>query len=474
MRETPIFSLCHGTARVPGGWEEACERWRRACHRPERVEYVLSIHRRGRELGYSDLSFPDLYHETLMALRLWWPDSGVLAVNPAEPTMTNNGNMAAACSSGRVLVDVNDDLFPCDGWDTALLEAIERAGGLGRDFVLKVSHGEYHPELITHPILSRSYFERIGPTDAGYLGYGADDELTVRATVDGVVIDAPQIVFEHLDWRKGQRPKDAIDEWNNRPAVWKARGETLDKRVPLRKTIAVCTPGTPFHALWLAEWDKLFAWLLSRYEVKRAYALGNNIYQVREVAFEAVKSACTEAPDYVLWLDSDNPPKREAVEWLLASMEAAESAGPDEAVDIIGGCYRMDDERGVIAAGGMATLLSETDVRASRSLIEIENVIGFGCLLMRGSVMMALGADAFAPRYIPGRARPLTDDMSWCHCAMEAGYKIWLHPMAWVEHLKLTAVPARAGIQKEEVNDYGISTDSGSESSDLQVVDAHR
>jgi hypothetical protein len=88
--------------------------------------------------------------------------------------------------------------------------------------------------------------------------------------------------------------------------------------------------------------------------------------------------------------------------------------------------------------------------------------------------MMALGADAFAPKYIPGRKRPLDDDMSWCHCAMEAGYKIWLHPMAWVEHLKLTAVPARAGIQKEEVNDYGLSTDSGSESSDLQVVDAHR
>ena len=34
-----------------------------------------------------------------------------------------------------------------------LLEAIERAGGLDRDFVVKVSHGEYHPELITHPIL---------------------------------------------------------------------------------------------------------------------------------------------------------------------------------------------------------------------------------------------------------------------------------------------------------------------------------
>ena len=467
MRETPIFSLCHGTARVPGGWEEACERWRRACHRPERVEYVLSIHRRGRELGYSDLSFPDLYQETLMALRLWWPDSGVLAVNPGEPTMTNNGNMAAACSSGRVLVDVNDDLLPCDGWDTALFEAIERAGGLDSDFVIKVSHGDYHPELITHPVLSRSYYERIGPVDTAYLAYGADDEATVRAYRDGVVIDAPQIVFEHLDWRKGQRPKDAIDEWNNRPEVWKNRAETLDKRVPLRKTIAVCTPGTPFDALWLAEWDALFAWLLSRYEVKRAYALGNNIYQVRELAFEAVKSACPTVPDYVLWLDSDNPPKREAVEWLLASMEAAESAGPDEAVDIIGGCYRMDDERGVIAAGGMATLLSETDVRASRSLIEIENVIGFGCLLMRGSVMDTLGADAFAPKYIPGRARPLTDDMSWCHCAMEAGYKIWLHPMAWVEHLKITAVPARAGIQKEEVNEHGFNSHSGGKSSDV-------
>jgi hypothetical protein len=371
-----------------------------------------------------------------------------------------------------VLVDVNDDLLPCEGWDAKLLAAIERAGGLNRDFVVKVSHGDYHPELITHPVLSRSYYERLGPSDVGYLGYGADDELTARAYADGVVIEAPEIVWRHLDWRKGQRAKDAIDEWNGRPECWKARAETLARRLPLRKTLAVCTPGTPFDMRWLMEWDILYARLLSRYAVLRAYGASNNIYRVREACYEAVCRLFAGAPDYVLWIDSDNPPKAEAVEWLLASMEAAESAGPENAVDIIGGGYRMNDDRGLVAAGGELRLLTEEEVRNSHSLIECGFGIGFGCLLMRGSVMVALGAAAFAPKYIAGRSRPLDDDWSWCYCAREAGYKIWLHPMAWVEHLKLNAVPARAG-SKEKGNDNGFGDNSGGESSHLQIVDAH-
>jgi hypothetical protein len=473
MMSIPIFSLCHATARTPGGWVEACAAWRKACRVPSRCEYVLSIHRRFAELGYEQakgMSFPGLYLNTVKALQMFWDEAGMVIVNTGDPTMTNNANAGGIASSGRVLVDVNDDLFPCDGWDEKLLDAIQKAGGLDRDFVVKVSHGEYHPELITHPIISRSYYAKIGPVDSGYLGYGPDDELTVRAYQAGVVIDAPQIFFDHRDWRKEQRPKDAIDEWNDRPEVWKARRETLEKRGLIRRTIAVCTPGTPFDVHWLAEWDLLYRWLLAHYSVVRAYGVSNNIYQVRETCYEAVKSVCGRS-DYVLWLDSDNPPRLEAVQWLLASMEAAESAGPEQAVDIIGGWYRMNDDRGLVAAGGQ-TLLSEAEVTASRSLIEIETGIGFGCLLMRGSVMYALGAEAFAPKYTEGRNRPWPDDYSWCQCAIEAGYKIWLHPKAFVEHWKLNAVPARAGSFKKE-EQYGVSGNGGSEPSDLQIVDSH-
>ena len=475
MTSTPIFSLCHPTARAPGGWVEACAAWRKACAVPSRCEYILSIHRRFEELGYEPakgISFPGLYLNTVKALQMFWADSGMVIVNTGDPTMTNNANVGGIASSGRVLVDVNDDLFPCEGWDEKLLEAIERAGGLDRDFVVKVSHGDYHPELITHPILSRSYYQKIGPVDSGYLGYGPDDELTVTALRDRVVIDAPQIFFDHRDWRKGQRDKDAIDEWNNRPEVWKARRETLEKKGWLRKTIAVCTPGTPFDVHWLSEWDLLYRWLLANYHVVRAYGVSNNIYQVRETCYEAVRGVCERTPDYVLWLDSDNPPRLEAVRWLLASMEAAESAETDQAVDIIGGWYRMNDDRGVVAAGG-AELLSEEEVVSSRSLIEIETGIGFGCLLMRGSVMYALGAEAFAPLYVEGRNRPWPDDYSWCQRAKDAGYKIWLHPKAFVEHWKLNAVPARAGsFKKEEQN--GDYINACGEPSDLQIVDSHR
>jgi len=477
MMGAPIFSLCHATARTPGGWVEACAAWRKACRVPSRCEYVLSIHRRFAELGYEPakgMSFPGLYLNTVKALQMCWGEAGMVIVNTGDPTMTNNANVGGLASSGLVLVDVNDDLFPCDGWDEKLLEAIEKAGGLDRDFVVKVSHGEYHPELITHPIISRSYYAKIGPVDTGYLGYGQDDELTAKAYRAGVVIDAPQIFFEHRDWRKEQRPKDAIDEWNNRPEVWKARAETLEKNLAppksaKRKTIAVCTPGTPFDARWLSDWDQAYAWLLARYTVRRTYCTGNNIYQVREGCAEMV-GALPDAPDYVLWIDSDNPPRQVAIEWLLAAMERSEVEG--ERIDIIGGWYRMNDERGVVAAGGMTALLPEKAVAESRSLIECEAGIGFGLLLMRGSVLVGLGPEAFWPAYVPGRKPPLTDDWSWCHHAREAGFKLWLHPMAFVEHLKFNAVPARAGSLTEGEKDNGDSSNSSDQPSDVQIVES--
>lgn len=291
---------------------------------------------------------------------------------------------------------------------------------------------------------------------------------TARANAEGVVINAPEIYFEHRDWRAGQRPKDAIDEWNNRPEVWKARAETLDRRIPRKKTLAVCTPGSPFDARWLAEWDAAYSWLLSRYSVYRAYATANNIYRVREACADAARAACgSVVPDYVLWIDSDNPPRKSSIEWLLAAMEGSEIQG--ERVDIVGGWYRMNDARGVVAAGGMVKLLSEKQVIESRSLIECEAGIGFGLLLMRGSVMEGLGREAFWPQYVEGRKPALTDDWSWCHCARQAGFKIWLHPKAFVEHLKLNAVPAPAGSQEEgeKTND---NLNAGSGPPDLQVL----
>ena len=226
----PVFSLIHPTARLKNGgltWMRACSRWRSTCGSWSNCEYVLSIHRRQAELPNSgpEFDFGVAYRAALASLNFIW-ERYILAVNVLAPTMVNNGNCAALASTVKVLVDVNDDLEPCTQWDLLLLEAIAKAGKtLNDEFVIKVSHGTYQPDLITHPIVSRAYFERIGPTDPRYIGYGCDDELTEMAYRDGVVIDATHIVFEHRHPSMGTRVGDALDAHNGRPEVWANKEE---------------------------------------------------------------------------------------------------------------------------------------------------------------------------------------------------------------------------------------------------------
>jgi len=224
VQTNPVFSLLHPTAR-PNGWQTAAEAWVSSAKEWNSFEYVLSIHRRQAELPNSvGIDWYEYYDST----RCWFEDNigpyVILGINILAPTMVNNGNCAALCSSGLVLVDVNDDLFPCQDWDEKLLNAIARAGKkLTDEFVIKVNHGSYQPKLITHPVISRAYFERIGPVDPRYLGYGCDDELTEHAYRDGVVIEAPEILWEHRHHSNGLRAADALDAHNARPEVWEAK-----------------------------------------------------------------------------------------------------------------------------------------------------------------------------------------------------------------------------------------------------------
>ena len=229
----PVFSLCHPTAR-PLMWEKTCHTWLANCVDPSQCEYILGIHKRQAELPELVPPFKVMYGKILESLYFsGWPFRRAV-INEGDPTMVNNANGVALASVGYVLVDVNDDLFPCARWDEALLAAIGDRG-LDSEFVIKVSINapdgtSYHPGIITHPIVSSRYFERVGPTDPRYLGYGCDDDFTAHAYRDGVVIEAPQIVFEHRHWTNGGRPKDAIDEHNGRPEVWERKAELNRER----------------------------------------------------------------------------------------------------------------------------------------------------------------------------------------------------------------------------------------------------
>ena len=462
MSERPTFSILHASAR-PEGWRAAYDAWMTTAGWPADVEYILSI--------------PEGQREAFAP-----PGMVKVVETPSGAGTVAAWNAAARASMGRVLVVAADDLFPCAAWDVALylaLGASDRNSELDRPRVLHVDCRDPWPHIITHPILTRAYYEMPGrgghPNGElfypEYLSVGSDDDFGLCAWRDRVVIEAPQIKFEHRHPAVGSTDMDAVYQFSNRAEAWRRKDKVLGQRLAgmfglgqaPKRTIAVITPGADFPARWASDWDILYAYLLSRYQVRRVFAESNNIYQVREMAVRTYQQM--GPADYVLWLDSDNPPTIDAFRWLMAAVEAAET-NTDPAlppVDIIGAWYRYShpsDLRTFIAAGlkgygERAGQLSEADVLAAKERNElIENVeyIGFGMLLMRGPVVDALGPEGFYPAYPPDSKRYLTDDVSWCYRARERGYRIYLHPMAFVEHLKRFPVPAQSGDFKQSAS----------------------
>jgi hypothetical protein len=289
-----------------------------------------------------------------------------------------------------------------------------------------------------------------------YISVGSDDDFTENAFLDGVVIDACELKFEHRHPSVTGLKPDEVAQQSNRLEAWQVRERVLGRRRSEQfgrrklKSLTVITPGRPFEPDWMAEWEPLYTYLLSRFMLYRVWGLSNNIYQVREVATRQALSQ-ENTPDYVLWIDSDNPPKLDSFKLLLAQMQESEQRPDMPSIDIIGAWYRYagpDEERSYIAAG-LDSLKADSQLTEDyvlsclerNELVEDIAFIGFGMLLMRGEVLRKLGPEGFWPKAVDAPRGYLMDDVSWCERARALGYRIFLHPGAFVEHTKLRYVP---------------------------------
>ena len=249
-----------------------------------------------------------------------------------------------------------------------------------------------------------------------------------------------------------------------------------------RKLLAVCTPGASFSVVWRAHWDMLLLHLAGKYRLHLVYGCGNNIYQTRSMCVAtALMNPDHDIPDYVLWIDNDNPPTIEGFDLLMASLEACSD------IDALAGWYRYG--KGGIAAGmddgDAGGQIAEADMIECQAKGELFGPIaytGFGFFLTRGRVMARLGVHGFDPLYYPdaaGRVRYLMDDCSYCHRMRDLGFKIYIHPAVFVEHEKNLNLPASERLrpvaespagnftQQKGAPAYGDSTDGSGEQDQL-------
>lgn len=192
----------------------------------------------------------------------------------------------------------------------------------------------------------------------------------------------------------------------------------------------------------MSAWTQFLFQFLQSHSMCHVSAASNNIYTVRNRCIAEIRQTLGEpGPDYILWLDSDNPvffPQFLMLKQAL--IDHPEASG-------VGGWYYI--QSGIpagaeVAAGwtidGVYKNTTLEEVNQSKDLLEVD-WIGFGFLLMRGSILKYLDAEPFVP--VPNGYSYHPDDTSFMIRAKAKGHRFFLHPKVHVQHLKMLPLVAR-------------------------------
>jgi hypothetical protein len=481
------FSIIHPTARVkppypsfPTGWRESMQTWLDRCDHPEDVEYVLSVH----ESLYADFCADVQEHGGWPGKPLWgWlkgqpvatlehfgslgprlrdlPYSGKLwgkvtiVCDRGLQTSVSQGNAACKNSCGDILVGNEDDIFPPEHWDTVIWKAIAPFTVVPR--VLHCSSGSSRDDQLFIPqILTRARYQKLGyrahPT---YESMYWDAEFSEHAGLDGVVIEARHIVFEHRHPSMQKAESDSVYEQENRKQAYADGLANLEYRRSLGfpkesesqkgklaakgKILAVCTPGKTFSAFWLWSYTEL---ILACFKEGIGFApfqsYTTNPYVTRYVLTKQVLE-CPVNVDYVLWIDDDN-----LVDWQHVTRLMKDLDEHPEAALVAGWCWiqsDMGDGSARSSVGrwvdGKMVSLTENELDDDE-LIEID-VSGFPCVLMRPELLKANGKGWIPDRedcvdHFPG------EDIAFCLNAKKKGFRLFADGRVKVPHLKLRAI----------------------------------
>lgn len=161
-----------------------------------------------------------------------------------------------------------------------------------------------------------------------------------------------------------------------------------------------------------------------------SFQIGSLIYTSRnELAFRAIEMGA----DYVLWLDSDMVFDPDLLEKLVADMS--------EGVDMVSGVYyRRVPPFTPVMFDKMEMGDGKFDWSEFQDLPDKmfeAGAVGFGCVLMRTSVLMAVFAkfsDMFGPLLNAG------EDIAFCWRARQCGLKVWVDPNIQAGHVTKTIV----------------------------------
>lgn len=444
-----IYSLCHTTARLPDGWKKAAQAFFDKCDHPETVEYILSVDQGS--------TLPEV--ETLPRF-----GSARVIVNYGRKCTVDGWNTAANASNGLFLINVADDLFPCEHWDTRILEALPKkedgSPDLERDVALDVATGGDSP-LMPFSMLTRSFMNRLRK-DYGYDGFFfpeyvsvySDTEFTQLARALGVVINAKHLAFEHAHPIFGKAEMDDVYRHVNDQELYRTGRALYDQRlkqlgiqlgvessVP-RFVIAVICPGEWFSKDWVAQWTEIYGKLILRnWLVLPVFGCCTNVYVARASLADAVRLACPIEPHLVMWIDDDNPITTEQFDALIEDLN-----GHPELDGVAGWAWVQADMQGkswrpscgTIDHNGMAKAYTYRELMEDADFLKPIDFTGFPLFLMRFGALKKAGQGAFAPVINPKHPWGFSgEDVSFSIHAAANGCKFAVDRRVMVRHQKL-------------------------------------
>ena len=210
------FSLLHATRGRPEMALRTRDNFLKVAVKPLGVEHIFAI-------DEDDTA-------SLEALKLY---RHVVVKNPRG--CVKAWNTAASASSGHILIQLSDDWLPCLEWDEKIWAKMD----VTKSQVLAIGDNHRTDALLCCAILTRARYEAQGSEvfSPEYFGVFSDNEFTVRAYKDGVVVDARnEIVFAHehpvfegkpvSEWDATYRRQNAPERYAEGEAIFKRRNPT--------------------------------------------------------------------------------------------------------------------------------------------------------------------------------------------------------------------------------------------------------
>lgn len=193
-----MISIVHPSYMRPKQAKICFQAWVGLMEIKDEIEWILS-------LSEGD-PYIDEYRELM-------GDDGEGATIIVAPTqfMVQASNVGAEQATGDIIILVSDDMFPPNGWDKMVLEAVP----LYQAAVLQV-HDSIRDDIITLPIMNRAAYERLGYLyHPLYLSMWADNDLRKTAEANSMLVYRPDLVFEHRHYTVGKSAQDMTYKHEN-------------------------------------------------------------------------------------------------------------------------------------------------------------------------------------------------------------------------------------------------------------------